>query len=216
MDSEILDIWAIQNNPLEIYSALKNIKSDVIIYKNVLCKFKIADKNVRYIKYNDVIYSKDSDVVIFLLRSNRQYLEKAEKYFDEHGVDYNIVTLMNTENETKIEAKNLPEFWYARDAYVIEDAVSDSVSKGHNNCMFYPAVKSLIRFKYPTIKPDASMSSEELFGVNFLGLIKFEDKIILPTYSKNGNNITENEILSILQKYNIDTAVECEENLSLN
>lgn len=215
MENENLDIWAIQNNPMEIYSALKNITSDVIIYKNVMCKFKIASKNVKSLKYSDIIYSKDSDVVVFLMRNNRKFLEKAERYFDKNNIEYNIVEFMDTEGK-HVQTENMPEFWFARDAYVLEDAVKESVSMGNYNCMFYPNVQSLIRFKHPTIKSDASMGSEDLFGVNFLGLIKFDDKIILPTYSKNENNITATDVLNILKKYGVSVAVDEEDTLSFN
>ncbi len=218
MENLVLDIWAIQNNPSEIYAALQNIKSDVLIYKNVMCKFKIAGRNVKSLKYNDIIYSKDSDVVIFLLHSNKKILEQAEAYFEQNNIDYNIVEFMDTESKKnkQNETENLPEFWFARDVYVLEDAVKESVSMGNSNCQFYPNIQSLIRFKHPTIKADASMGSEDLFGVNFLGLIKFEDKIILPTYAENENNITLTDILNILKKYEVSFEVDEEETLSLN
>ena len=58
MTNKVLDIWAIQNEPNEIYTALKNIKTDVLIFKNVICKFRVGDNLINR-KFDNMIYSEE-------------------------------------------------------------------------------------------------------------------------------------------------------------
>ena len=55
MSERVLDIWAIQNNPEEIYNALENITHDVVIFKHLICKFKIGEKLIFSCLYDTLI-----------------------------------------------------------------------------------------------------------------------------------------------------------------
>ncbi len=217
MTDRVLDIWAIQNYPNEIYTALKNIINDVVIFKHLICKFKIGNKLVQTCLYDSVIYSEGSDTLIMLKRDGKAEIQQAEKYFDEHEIDYQVVDFMPTE-QTQIEGEN-KEFWFARDIYVVEDAVEDSIEKGNTSCKYDPSVKSSIIFKYPVHKKleDSQvlnarfLDNEFLFKISFRGLVEFEDKYILSTISKVQNNIHYSDIMDILERHKIN--VQIDENL---
>lgn len=214
MTDRVLDIWAIQNYPNEIYTALKNITNDVVIFKHLICKFKIGNKLVQTCLYDSVIYSEGSDTLIMLKRDGKATIEQAEKYFDEHDIDYHVVDFMPTE-QTQIDGEN-KEFWFARDGYVVEDAVEDSIEKGNTFCKYAPHVKSCIIFKYPVHKAMKNSSvlnaryldDEFLLKISFRGLVEFGDKYILPTISQIQRNLYFSDVMHILNKYKIDVQID--------
>ena len=218
MNEKVLDIWAIQNNPNEIYSALKNITHDVVIFKNLLCKFKIGNNKISSRIFNNVIYSEGSDTFIMLQQGSEATIEEVEKYLNAHEIDYNIVNFMHV-NQTQTSGDN-KEFWFARESYVVEDAIKDSVEKGNNSCKYCPSIKSSIIFKYPVLKKiydsdvlnATQLNDEVLLKISFRGLIEFEDKYILPTLSLHQKNLHFKDIMKLLNENNIDVNVD--ENLN--
>lgn len=214
MTDRVLDIWAIQNYPNEIFTALKNITNDVVIFKHLICKFKIGNKIVQTCLYDSVIYSEGSDTLIMLKRAGKAEIQQAERYFDEHGIDYQIVDFMPTE-QTQFEGDN-KEFWFARDGYVVEDAVEDSIKKGNYFCQYAPMVKSSITFKYPVhrklndspVLNACYLDEEFLFKISFRGVVEFDDKYILPTLSHVQKNLHFNDVMQILNKYKINVTID--------
>ena len=196
-NERILDIWAIQKFPNELFTALNNIKKDVIIFKNCLCKFKIGNKKIKTRQFDTVIYSEESDTMIMLMRGGKATSEMAEKYLDEHNIMYHIVNFIELP-EFK-DDENLKEFWFAREKNVLEDAVDDSLKRNNSSCYYDPNTKSKLIFKY-SLKNDDDVI---MFTISFKGIIEFEDKFILPTLSNNQHNLHKDDILELLNDKNI-------------
>ncbi len=193
MTDKILDIWAIQNNPEELYTALKNIKTDVVIFKNVICKFKVGSKTVK-MQYDSLIYSEESDTIILLMRGGEAKIEDAEKYFEDNNIEYDIVNFMDlSEDYAPTKTK---EFWFARESYVVEDAVKDSITKGNLSCYYNPDIMGHIYFDYYYGKNN---KQGNLISIPLKGYIEFEDKFILPTHSRKQKNIYVDDIINILK-----------------
>ena len=199
-DEKVLDLWAIQKYPNELYTALDNIKNDVIIFKNCICEFTIGKKRIKTRQFDTIIYSEESDTMIMLMRGGKATSEMAEKYLDEHGIDYHIVNLIELPDFKDDE--KVKEFWFAREKYVVEDAVKDSVTKGQTTCKYDPDIKSKIIFKYRLIEGDAP-----LIKIHFRGLIEFDDKYVLPTKSFVQWNLHREDVLKVLEDNNIDVEI---------
>lgn len=195
--NQVLDIWAVQQSPHELYTALKYIKDDVIIFKNVICKFKIGNRIINSRQFDTVIYSENSDIMIMLARGGKATSEMAEKYLDEHGIEYNIVNFIELPAYEYDE--NVKTFWFAREQYVLEQAIDDSIEGGHTNCKYDPYTKSKIYFKYQL----SDGSDAPMIKISFKGFIEFEDKYILPTLSTYQENLHKDDIYKVLQDKNV-------------
>lgn len=196
-DQHILDLWAIQKDPNELYIALDNIKNDVIIFKNCICVFKIGKKLVETRQFDTIIYSEESDTMIMLMRGGKATSDMAEEYLDQHNINYDIVNFIDL---PQFECDdNMKEFWFAREMYVLENAIDDSIKKAETSCKYDPNIKSKLIFKYLLNNGDAPM-----LKIVFRGLIEFQDKYILPTFSYKDKNLQEPAILKALDYKNID------------
>ena len=199
MKNKYLDIWAIQKLPEELYNALKNIKSDVTIFENALCEFRVGGKVLKSRQFDKIIYSEESDTVVFLMRDGVATLEQAEKYFDENGIDYNKITLFKNKRPYENDL-SIKEFWFARDLYVVEDAVEDSKNRGNTSCVYDENEQASLTFRYVT----ESNKQYQIFKINFCGMIEFDDKIILITHSRTKNDLTSPAILDCLEEKGIE------------
>ena len=93
---------------------------------------------------------------------------------------------------------NYKEIWFAREKYVLVDAIKDSIARGNKNCEYNPEIKSSLKFEFPTDE-----KNQILFRVNLKGLIEFEDKLIFTTRSAVQTNLLASDIYRILSKYNV-------------
>lgn len=64
-----LDIWAVQDDPEEVITALDNIKTDndIILYTNALCKFQIGNENITSRQFDTFLYSEENDILVMLM-----------------------------------------------------------------------------------------------------------------------------------------------------
>lgn len=200
-----LDIWAVQEDGSEIFTALDQIKSGVsIIYDNCVCNMSIGSNVIHCREFNTVIYNEESDVIILVMKTSSATKEDAIRYLSEKNLPFVEVTFM--EQEDRNDELDVPIIWFAREAYVLEDAIKDSVEKGEQSCTYYPIIKGDLKLNYI----NNNFAPEQVDGRLFRGLISFEDKIILLVSQKenvdeNGNsrNVTKDAVLELLDKYGI-------------
>ena len=170
-----LDVWAIQEDPNELYTALDQIKEGLsIIYSNCICDFNVGENSVISRRFDTILYNEESDVFIMLMKNGEASKEDMLAYLEKKNKRYAEITF-NKEDEFYDSAITSKEIWFARDGYVLEDATMDSLNKNITTCDFYPMVEGNMSFNYRT-------SQNEKFSVDgriFKGVVAFDDKIIL-------------------------------------
>lgn len=191
-----LDVWAIQYFDEELYTALEQIKEGMnIIYSNCYCTFTIGDKEIKSRQFDTFLYNEESDILIMLMRGGKVTKDDIIKYLDEHDKEYSEVTFAPS-IAFYDDGDNVPELWFAREEYVLVDAIRDSISKNIFNCQFYPTISSELSLNYIS----NNGTKEEIDGRLFNGIIVLDDKIILIINQQNNNdkNMSESQIIECI------------------
>lgn len=195
-----LDIWAIQKNKEEIDVALENVEKEAIgniLYLNCRCWFKIGDQKVENRTFDAMFYSEESDVVILFAKglvSEKDIVEGLEK----KGVKYTTIRFIEQEKEYK-DDEEIPDIWFAREKYVLIDAIKDSINKGIKKCQYYSNLESVLSLYYK----DNNGDRNEIDGKFFKGCLVFEDKIVLLVNQGYFRNLKEEDVKKILKDYKI-------------
>lgn len=201
MKRKVLDIWAIETDPNELYTALAQLKTDVTIFENVICEFKIGAHVLQNRQFGTVIYSEESDTIILLTRGGKATVAQAEKYLEEHKIDYNkIVFIKDTTPYKDAECK---DYWFARDKYVLDDALDNSLNNGVKDCEYDATIKASITFRYL----GKNERKYQLLKIPFKGMLELDDKFILITNSKYNKNITPDVVIDTLNKKGFETGI---------
>ena len=203
-----LDVWAIQYYPEALLTALNKIQEGMnIIYSNCVCHFKVGDEVITNREFDTILYNEESDILILLMRNGKAKKEDIIKYLDENNKKYAEVTFDASVLENYQNDDSIPEIWFAREEYVLDDALKDSKSKNVNECTIYLNIDSSISFGY-IANVDNNYSID---GRIFKSLIKLDDKLIfiinqLDNVDENGisRNLTENDIFELLNKYGFE------------
>lgn len=196
-----LDVWAVQKDKDETKTALKNVKKDSlgnILYLNCHCKFKIGDKKIENRTFDACFYSEESDAVILFARGKISE-EEIKKYLEEAGVKYTTIRFIESEDKSYVDDESFPDIWFARERYVLEDALDDSINKGEKECMYFPEMPASLRLNY--IADD--MEKYEIEGRLCTGLLVFKEKIVLFISQRDPRNLKEKEIRQILKEKGI-------------
>lgn len=213
-----LDCWAIQYYPEELKTALDQIKGGIsIVYSNCTCKFKIGKQKITTRQFDTFLYNEESDVLIMLMRGGVASKEDIIKYLKENNKEYGEVAFAPSITEYK-DGNDIPEIWFAREEYVLQDALKDSVDKGIEDCEYYPLLSGSLELGYIT----NSNKKINVDGRLFKGLIKLGDKIILLINQHNNvdekgqtRNLDFTDVLKIIRenKLSCKVLIEIEPNL---
>lgn len=139
----------------------------------------------------------------------RQYLEK-------QGLKYHEVTFYKDLEEKLLQElsipyekekydEDIPELWFAREEYVLKDALNDSIAKGNTTCDYYPALEGILSLNYSSNQSPANFNVDER---KIFGVISLEDKMIL--IINNGNdprNLNPLQVQMILDELNVSTNI---------
>lgn len=194
-----LDVWAIQKYPNELYTALENVKTDtgdLILFTNLECDFELNGQAVKRSFDTSLYYDagNGNDALILLMKDGiatanqiREYLEKKQLRYHEVSFAKDVTKELpedfdNVYNEEK-DDENIPEIWFAREEYVLRDALNDSIEQGNTTCDYYPLLQGFLSLNYIT---NSTLSSYSVDGRKILGVITLEDKMIL--LINNGND----------------------------
>ena len=198
-----LDVWAIQYYPEELLTALTQIKEGMnIIYSNLTCAFRIGSKDIKTRQFDTILYNEESDILIMLMRGGQAKKEDMIKYLEDNNKQYTEVSFAPT-IEYYRDSDSIPELWFAREEYVIKDALNDSKIKGINYLEYYPNVIGNINLGYITNSNNSNISID---GRSIKGLIKLEDKIVLIINQENNKdkNLDFINIISIIRENNME------------
>ena len=203
-----LDVWAIQYYPEQLLTALSKIQDGMnIIYSNCICFFKVGDEIITNRQFDTILYNEESDILILLMRDGKATKLDIIKYLEENNKKYVEITFDASALEEYQNDDSIPEIWFAREEYVLDDALKDSKNKNVNECTIYPNINSSINFGY-NANDDNNYFID---GRIFKSLIKLNDKLIfiinqLDNVDQNGicRNLTENDIFELLNKYGFE------------
>ena len=216
-----LDVWAIQKHPKELFTALENVKTDkgdLILFTNLECKFLLGGKKVERSFDTSLYYDAENgnDALILLMKDGIATADQIRKYLEEKGFQYHEVSFSKglKENllkefaipyEEEKQDANIPELWFAREEYVLRDALNESIEKGNTTCDYYPALEGVLSLNYSS---NERLSSFSVDGRKISGVIALEDKMILMI--NNGDdprNLNPLQIQMIMDELNISTNI---------
>lgn len=216
-----LDVWAIQKHPKELFTALENVKTDkgdLILFTNLECKFLLGGKKVERSFDTSLYYDAENgnDALILLMKDGIATADQIRKYLEKKGFQYHEVSFSKglKENllkefaipyEEEKQDENIPELWFAREEYVLRDALNESIEKGNTTCDYYPALEGVLSLNYSS---NERLSSFSVDGRKISGVIALEDKMILMI--NNGDdprNLNPLQIQMIMDELNISTNI---------
>ena len=203
MNLRQLDVWDVNNEPLEVFDALEcflNNKDKIINPVQVVCNCtsSIIVDGIQVNRFMDtLIYSEEADTVLCL--SNARYYneqrdfeatpEMVVDYFDQNGIS---CTVSSGEPQFGIyEDEQIPEMWFCREGKVLSDALGAS---GTNECKIYSNSTASISVGY--VKEGVY---KELFGVNVKGIIQTGDIWAFLIDEQDKRNISIEEAIRIIE-----------------
>ena len=196
------DIWAIQYYPEVLLTALENIKTGekVIVYKNCSSKFKIGDKLISTRQFDTVLYSEESDLLILLMRGGKATYEQIINFLLKNKINYIEQDLKEINKEDYEDGDDIPELWFAREKYVVQDGINESKEKGIKKLKYYKNVQSQLLIgnndKYETIE------------LRCKGIIQLKDKLIMIINHNYNKNMTEQQVIDCIINSNIQYEID--------
>lgn len=175
-----LDIWAVQEEKEEIFTALEQIKGGLsIIYDKVACEMMIGSNNITNRLFDLFLYNEESDTLIMVMKGSKASKEDMIHYLEQHNLKYVEVTFLEEDVDNQISEKKeeveVPELWFARDAYVLDDALDSSLERNVNSAVIMPNVMGDLSLFYTNIFGHIEVVDGRLFK----GLVSLPDKLVL-------------------------------------
>lgn len=202
-----LEVWAVQNQKEDFETALKNIKPTSrgnILYSNCVTRFCIGDQRIKSKEFDTALVSPENDALILFMRNGIATVNDVRNYLNKKKIRYHEVAFKEPLVKPHLEKSPSKELWFAREKYVLEDAIEDSKIQGNDTCTYYPKVKGLLQLGYLT-ETDEFIEVE---GRKLHGLIEFPDKIVAVINQRNKRNMKELEVYETLTNNSIATNVE--------
>ena len=183
MKNSNYDIWAIQHNPEEVYTAIEGLEnsSNNILYTNCKSNLRVGEQKI-FVQFSTALLSEEKDRLIVLMKNGKLTTEEFKRLLDEKMIPYHEVEFMKTQPVTQQESK---ELWFAREQSVLRDALLDSKSKGIDICEYYPNLRGTFELKYPIDEEKLELLDKQ--GIR--GTIVLDDKIILLMSNSHEMNI---------------------------
>lgn len=196
------DIWAIQYYPEVLQTALEKIKTGekVILYKNCSSKFKIGDKLISNRQFDTILYSEESDLLILLMRGGKATYEQIIIFLSKNKINYIEQDLKEINKEDYEDGDDIPELWFAREKYVVQDGINESKEKGIKKLKYYKNVQSQLLIgnndKYETIE------------LRCKGIIQLKDKLIMIINHNYNKNMSEQQVIDCIINSNIQYEID--------
>lgn len=194
-----LDVWAIQYNGDELYEALENIKSDndIILYSNLVCKFKIGDSEITR-QFSCSLVSEENDILIIIMRDGNVSKTDIVDYLNKKNMKYTEVDFAPVCDDYQDEQENII-IWTIGEYNVLKDAL-DSHKDEDLECIYYPFIPSVLNLGYYTNHDNAFYDVE---GRLFQGALQMGDDLLLFISQNDNRNLTPDDIIPLLNKYNV-------------
>lgn len=210
MENSNLDIWAIQGEKEEIKTALENVTSSTnnILFRNCLCTFKIEENDINVL-FDTMFYAEDSDTLILVMRNGALTTKELINELEERDIFYHEVVFDDNDFTYEPDYNSKP-IWFAREKYVLEDALRDSKENGFNKCNYYPNVTGRLSMEYLTL----TLDKEKVDGRDFKGLIELDDKLILLVNQNDKRNLNMYGVFQAVEQIGIMTNVNMSKDIS--
>lgn len=215
MNNSQLDVWGIYRDPEHVLDALKIIaehrneiteEEPLTLFTNCTSSFIIDGKKVgRYM--DTLICSREADTALCL--SSARYTdedlgeisatpEDIARFLDKYNIPYQIVT--GEPQKDDIDDPNIPEIWMAREKYVLEDSIKESIQKGCTECVVYPETRAKLSMGY--YLKDGSY--HEIWGVRFRGLIETDNSWTFLIDESDSRNLSIEQAKEIINERGLE------------
>lgn len=201
MSNTNLDVWAIQHYPEEAFEAVKNVRKSKknILFRGCVSSLTLGSQEIK-VYFDTVFFSEESDLIMFLMKDGEFTGEDLKNYLKSQAIPCSDI-LLKTHEEQKTEPEK--EIWFARERYVLEDAIQDSLDRGNDTCTYYPLVKGNFEVSCFTKRGEKA----PIDGRDIEGVIELEDKIVLLIQQGEARNLCMKDAMSILDLYEINTSI---------
>jgi len=194
MTNSNYDIWAIQHQPEEVYTALDGLENsqDNTLFTNCRSYLRVGERKL-YVQFDTAFFNEEKERLILLMQNGLLTLDQFREILTKKQISYNEVSFMKTMPLSQTEMK---EIWFARDRDVLTDAIQDSKRKEIDVCEYYPALGGRFELRYPT--DEDSFVPLERQAIR--GAMVLEDKIIVLMSNSNEKNVDFREAMKVLQE----------------
>lgn len=211
-----LDVYAVQGIKDELAYSVSQIKDGFnYIYSNLLCFFFVGDKEITTKRFDTILYNEESDILIMLLKGGAATKQDLIDELEKNGKEYGEITFDKLDDEEILD-DNLPEFWFAREQYVLEEGLDDSLGKGISTCEVYPNVEGSITLSYLTNHTNTEVPID---GRILKGVVALDDKWIFLVNQKDNvdsygdlRNLRLEKVLEVID----ERGITCTINNSIN
>lgn len=211
METCKLDVWAIQYFPEAVESAIDCIvaadpkgsgKKDVF-FEGFDSRLTVGDKEIKTY-FDSAYFSSEKGILILLMQGGKLTPGRFRTLLDNRGItDY--VSVRSNIIPYNHEESNNKELWFAKEGYVLKDALNESLELGIDTCEYFPNIRGGLVLGFPS---DIRIANLPIHGV-----IVLEDKIVLILDQGIKENIKVEEALKILEEKGITPNIKEDLNL---
>lgn len=194
MSNSKYDIWAIQHNPEEIYTAIEGLEDskDNTLYARVYSTLRVGRGKLP-IQFNTAFISEDKQREILLMQDGPLGRKEFRNILLQRNIPFSEVRFMKTSIFPQEEIK---EVWFAKDKDVLREALLDSKRQGFDVCEYYPDLAGKFELHYPVDEEEAQYVAFEEQGIR--GAMMLEDKIIVLMSNGEETNVKYPEALRVM------------------
>ena len=200
MTNNNYDIWAIQHYPQDITNAIDGLEDsqDNILYSNCRSYLRVGETKI-YVQFDTALFCEDKERLILLQKNGELTPDMFRGLLDEKRIPYHEVTFLEGRPLSQDELK---EIWFARDQFVLDEALKESKSKGIDVCEYYPDLGGRLELRYT----DDDGNYVSFYKQSMRGAVLLDDKIIILMSRGNKRNVNFQQVLCTI--YENDMAPE--------
>lgn len=210
-----LDIWAIESDPDELYTAIDTLKTggDIIVYSNLICDFSIGDEIIKSRQFDTIVYSEANNFLALFMRGGKGTKDAICNYLDKKDLRYTEITFIPSIDDYSDDPSFL-DVWPVRENDVLQDALEDTVNRGVDlKCDYFPNLSSSLDLSYLTNSTNDKYPIEGMF---FQGVIALNDKIILLVSQGEERSVSPEDVIELTTKLGIKCDIYNNEEFALN
>lgn len=185
----------------QVFGNLKECSSN-LLYTNCIGKIKIGDDYYLSKQFDTCFYSYENDVLILIEKCLNKTNSAVRKYLSQKNILFDEVSFINSYDEHEYNYDcTIPKIAFAREKEILAAQISDSKTKGFNNCTFYPKVESELVIDSSMMKLDQRSSQ---------GLIVLPDKYIFVVNDMDPRNMSMATAASVLLNLDMNVVISQE------
>ena len=186
------DIWAIQNNPEEVYQAVAGLENsqDNLLYNNLRSSIRVGDRKLQ-VRFDTALFCGEEERLILLMKNGKLSREEFKSILIEKNIPFNEITFLETQ---PVVQDDLKEIWFAVDRFVLDEALLDSRSKGIDVCEYYPDLGGVLELRFLS----GEGRYQTLHKQPIRGAMLLDDKIVLLLSQSHKRGIKFQQALTAL------------------